>query len=63
MAMEDELRERFRTVDRPWVSMCGSGVTACQNLLVAERLGLPRGRLYAGSYSQWSATDRPVETG
>jgi thiosulfate/3-mercaptopyruvate sulfurtransferase len=60
---EDELRERFRTVDRPWVSMCGSGVTACQNLLVAERLGLPRGRLYAGSYSQWSATDRPVETG
>jgi thiosulfate/3-mercaptopyruvate sulfurtransferase len=43
--------------------MCGSGVTACQNLLVAERLGLPRGRLYAGSYSQWSATDRPVETG
>lgn len=60
---EEVLRERFAVVDRPWVSACGSGVTACQNLLVAERLGLPRGRLYPGSYSQWSATDRPVETG
>ena len=60
---EEVLRARFAAVDRPWVSACGSGVTACQNLLVAERLGLPRGRLYAGSYSQWSATDRPVETG
>lgn len=60
---EAVLRERFRAVDQPWVSACGSGVTACQNLLVAEQLGLPRGRLYAGSYSQWSATDRPVETG
>lgn len=58
-----ELRARFAAVDRPWVSSCGSGVTACQNLLVAERLGLPPGRLYVGSYSQWSATDRPVETG
>jgi thiosulfate/3-mercaptopyruvate sulfurtransferase len=60
---DDELRRRFASVDRPWVSACGSGVTACQNLLVAERLDLPAGRLYAGSYSQWSATDRPVETG
>ncbi|HUR13141.1 MAG TPA: sulfurtransferase [Mycobacteriales bacterium] len=60
---DDVLRERFGIVDRPWVSACGSGVTACQNLLVAEHLGLPPGRLYAGSYSQWSATDRPVETG
>jgi len=60
---EEELRSRFGAVDRPWVAMCGSGVTACQNLLVAEHLGLPPGRLYAGSYSQWAATDRPVELG
>ena len=60
---DDVLRERFAVVDRPWVSSCGSGVTACQNLLVAERLGLPAGRLWAGSYSQWAATDRPVATG
>lgn len=58
-----ELRERFSAVDRPWVAYCGSGLTACQNLLVAEHLGLPEGRLYAGSYSQWANTDRPVDTG
>jgi thiosulfate/3-mercaptopyruvate sulfurtransferase len=60
---DEELRARFAEVDEPWVSYCGSGVTACLNLLVAERLGLPPGRLYAGSYSQWAATDHPVETG
>jgi thiosulfate/3-mercaptopyruvate sulfurtransferase len=60
---EPELRARFAGVTGPWVSYCGSGVTACQNLLVAEHLGLPPGRLYPGSYSQWAATDRPVETG
>jgi thiosulfate/3-mercaptopyruvate sulfurtransferase len=60
---DDELRARFEAVAGPWVYYCGSGVTACQNLLVAEHLGLPQGRLYAGSYSQWAATDRPVETG
>ena len=60
---EPELRARFAAVDGPWVSYCGSGVTACQNLLVAEHLGLPAGRLYAGSYSQWAATDRPVDLG
>lgn len=60
---EPELRARFAAVDRPWVSACGSGVTACQNLLVAEHLGLPQGRLYVGSYSQWSSSDRPVEKG
>ena len=58
-----QLRERFAEVDRPWVSSCGSGVTACLNLLVAEQLGLPPGRLWVGSYSQWSATDRPVDVG
>ena len=60
---EAELRARFAAVTDGWISYCGSGVTACQNLLVAEHLGLPTGRLYAGSYSQWAATDRPVELG
>lgn len=60
---DDVLRERFAAVDRPWVSSCGSGVTACQNLLVAERLGLPPGRLWPGSWSQWAATDRPAALG
>jgi thiosulfate/3-mercaptopyruvate sulfurtransferase len=48
----------------PVVSSCGSGVTACHTLLVLEHLGLPPGRLYAGSWSQWAADpDRPVELG
>lgn len=46
-----------------WVSSCGSGITACHTLLVAEHLGLPPGRLYPGSWSQWAATDRPAELG
>ena len=49
--------------DGTWVSSCGSGVTACHTLLVAEHLRLAPGRLYAGSWSQWAATDRPAETG
>lgn len=42
---------------------CGSGVTACHDLLALELAGL-RGRLYAGSWSEWSADAAlPVETG
>ena len=33
--------------------MCGSGVTACHNLLALEAAGLPGARLYAGSWSEW----------
>jgi thiosulfate/3-mercaptopyruvate sulfurtransferase len=57
------LRERYAVLEPGWVSYCGSGVTACHALLVAEHLGLPPGRLYAGSWSQWAATDRPAELG
>lgn len=46
------------------ISYCGSGVVACHNLLVLEHLGLPSGRLYPGSWSQWSRDPtRPAETG
>jgi thiosulfate/3-mercaptopyruvate sulfurtransferase len=46
------------------VMYCGSGVSACHNLLAMEHAGLPGARLYAGSWSEWSADpDRPVETG
>ncbi len=46
------------------VMYCGSGVTACQNLLAMEHAGLPGSRLYPGSWSEWSAdVRRPVETG
>jgi thiosulfate/3-mercaptopyruvate sulfurtransferase len=64
----DELRRRFEAagVDgaRPVVSYCGSGVTACHNLLLLEHAGLGTGRLYAGSWSQWSNdASRPAATG
>lgn len=35
------------------IHMCGSGVTACHNILAMEIAGLPSGRLYAGSWSEW----------
>ena len=46
------------------VMYCGSGVTACQNLLAMEHAGLPGTRLYVGSWSEWSSDpSRPIETG
>ncbi len=44
------------------VASCGSGITACQLVLAAERAGR-RAALYPGSYSQWCAVGRPVATG
>ena len=63
----EQLREKFAAVgisgDEPVVSYCGSGVTACHNLLTIEHAGLGQGRLFPGSWSQWSADEeRPVET-
>lgn len=46
------------------VHQCGSGVTACHNLLAMEHAGLPGSRLYPGSWSEWCADPtRPVATG
>ena len=46
------------------ISYCGSGVTACHNLIALELAGLGEGRLYAGSWSQYSHDSaRPVATG
>ena len=43
---------------------CGSGVTACQNLLAMEHAGLHGARIYAGSWSAWvSDPSRPIATG
>ena len=65
----DQLRREFQAVlgnraPSEVVHYCGSGVAACHNLLAMEVAGLPGGRLFAGSWSEWSADRaRPVETG
>lgn len=64
----ETLREEFRALlgERPAaevVHQCGSGVTACHNLLAMEVAGLGGSRLYPGSWSEWCADpSRPVET-
>lgn len=46
------------------VQQCGSGVTACHNLLAMEIAGLKGSKLYPGSWSEWCADPaRPVATG
>ncbi len=46
------------------VAYCGSGVSACLDLLALRRAGLPDGRLYVGSWSAWGADeDLPAEFG
>lgn len=62
-----ELRAEFEawgTAAREVVHQCGSGVTACHNLLAMAHAGLPGSRLYPGSWSEWSAhPELPVERG
>jgi thiosulfate/3-mercaptopyruvate sulfurtransferase len=63
-----ELRDRFRELGAnptsSIVSHCGSGVTACHNLLALEIAGFRSARLYPGSWSDWAADeDRPIATG
>ncbi len=44
------------------INYCGSGVSACQNLLAMEHAGLPSSRLFVPSWSGWSSDpSRPVE--
>jgi thiosulfate/3-mercaptopyruvate sulfurtransferase len=58
----EQLRQRFLDVGvsdaTPVVSYCGSGITACHNLLALELAGLGGGRLYPGSWSQYSNDER-----
>ena len=64
----EQLRDEFRPFvgngsPEKIVSQCGSGVTACHNLLAMEIADLKGGRLYPGSWSEWIADpSRPRAT-
>jgi len=64
-----ELKKEFQSVlgnraPTDVIHYCGSGVAACHNLLAMEIAGLKGGKLYAGSWSEWSADPkRPQERG
>jgi thiosulfate/3-mercaptopyruvate sulfurtransferase len=63
----DELRAAWTTLlgstpPEQVVMYCGSGVTACHNLLALEHAGLTGARIFPGSWSEWSSDpSRPTE--
>jgi thiosulfate/3-mercaptopyruvate sulfurtransferase len=64
----DALEQRFRAAglrpDRPIVTSCGSGVTACALAFGLHLIGWPDAAVYDGSWVDWGAAgDTPVETG
>jgi thiosulfate/3-mercaptopyruvate sulfurtransferase len=65
MQLADEYRALLDGRDPADVAvMCGSGVTACHDLLAMERAGLRGAKLYTGSWSGWiTDASRPVATG
>ena len=64
----EALRARFHALGvrpgEPVVAYCGSGVSACANLVALERAGFTGARLYVASWSGWSSDpERPAATG
>lgn len=65
----EQLAQEFRALlqgrdPRDVVAMCGSGVTACHQLLAMAHAGLPGAKLFTGSWSGWiSDPARPVAKG
>lgn len=59
-----ELAEHFAGAGTSPIVYCGSGVSACHNLLAMSLIGKTEARLYPGSWSEWSSDpDREIATG
>ncbi|MBM7577387.1 sulfurtransferase [Jeotgalibacillus terrae] len=61
----DDQKKRFSNLDpdQPLVVYCGSGVTACPNVIALKMAGFKHVKLYTGSYSDWiSYADHEIET-
>jgi thiosulfate/3-mercaptopyruvate sulfurtransferase len=61
---KQEQQQRWQDIDQAGeiIVYCGSGVTACVNLLSLELAGIPTGKLYAGSWSDWCSYLRTAPT-
>jgi thiosulfate/3-mercaptopyruvate sulfurtransferase len=62
----EELARRYRALrvgTGDTVASCGSGVTACHDILAMVRAGLPEPALYPGSWSDWCTSGLPYATG
>ncbi|MBV6717405.1 sulfurtransferase [Paenibacillus chitinolyticus] len=62
----EEQKERFRGLENAeeLIVYCGSGVSACPNVLALEEAGIPGVKLYAGSWSDWiSYEENPIAVG
>lgn len=62
----DEISQRFSALpkDKEIIVYCGSGVSACPNVLALKEAGYSKVKLYPGSWSDWiSYPDNPVATG
>lgn len=60
----EALAKRFKRCDDQVICYCGSGVSACHNILAFAIAGRELPKLYAGSWSEWiTVDDRPIATG
>lgn len=64
---EEQLKEKYTSIlsDYPLENRavhCGSGITACHTLLAITAAGLPTPKLYVGSWSEWSRSNKPIAT-